>query len=312
MAVRHPISSAEHQALPARLDQDSVWRLLQALANVASSGTPILDGPVALDDAGVPRNVAREHGWITVCADRDEAWEPLLPVDDPARELLDIFAPLCVGPSSACLVMAHLGQSLDGRLATVTGSSRFVTGPADLRHTHRLRALFDAVVVGAQTASVDDPQLTTRLVPGRHPTRIVIDPHARLDPGLRILNDGDAPTLLITQDSQGYREAPLGKHVEVVQVSCEGGHLCLLEILSTLRTRGLRRIFIEGGGVTVSHFLQAGLLHRLHVVVAPMILGSGTPAVQLEPIDRISEAITTRCRHFALGSDVLFDCALKP
>jgi diaminohydroxyphosphoribosylaminopyrimidine deaminase / 5-amino-6-(5-phosphoribosylamino)uracil reductase len=311
MSVRHPIPSVAYQALPSRLDQDAAWRLLQALAGVASSGTPVLDGPIALDAAGVPRSVARQHGWIAVCPDRDESWEPLLPLDDAARELLDIFAPLCVGPSSAHLVLAHLGQSLDGRLATVTGSSQFVTGPLDLRHTHRLRALFDAVVVGAQTACVDDPQLTTRLVPGRHPTRIVLDPHARLDSGLRVLNDGHAPTLLITQDSQSYREAGLGKHVEVVQVRCDGGHLCLPDILSALRARGLCRIFIEGGGITVSHFLQAGLLHRLHVVIAPMILGSGTPALQLDPIDRISDAITTRCRHFALGPDVLFDCALK-
>jgi diaminohydroxyphosphoribosylaminopyrimidine deaminase/5-amino-6-(5-phosphoribosylamino)uracil reductase len=88
--------------------------------------------------------------------------------------------------------------------------------------------------------------------------------------------------------------------------------LCLPEILSVLRARGLSRIFIEGGGVTVSHFLQAGLLQRLHVVIAPLILGSGTPALQLDPIDRISDAISTHCRHFALGPDVLFDCTLKP
>jgi diaminohydroxyphosphoribosylaminopyrimidine deaminase/5-amino-6-(5-phosphoribosylamino)uracil reductase len=312
MSVRHPIPSIEYEPLPSRLDQDAVWRLLQALAGVASRGAPILDGPVALDEGGVPRLVAREHGWIAVCADREESWEPLLPVDDAARELLDIFAPLCVGPSSARMVLAHLGQSLDGRLATVTGSSKFVTGPVDLRHTHRLRALFDAVVVGAQTACVDDPQLTTRLVPGRHPTRIVLDPHARLHSGLRVLNDGRAPTLLITQNSQSYEQAQLGKHVEVVQVSCESGRLCLRDILNALRARGLSRIFIEGGGITVSHFLQAGLLHRLHVVIAPMILGSGTPALQLDPIERISDAITTRCRHFALGPDVLFDCVLKP
>jgi riboflavin biosynthesis pyrimidine reductase len=99
--------------------------------------------------------------------------------------------------------------------------------------------------------------------------------------------------------------------VEVVEVSSEGGHLCLPDLLSALRARKLSRIFIEGGGITVSHFLQAGLLHRLHVVVAPMILGSGTPALQLDPIDRISDAITTRCRHFALGPDVLFDCAFE-
>ena len=83
------------------------------------------------------------------------------------------------------MVVAHLGQSLDGRVATVTGSSRFVTGPEDVRHTHRLRALFDAVLVGARTACIDNPRLTTRLVPGRQPARVIVDPNGAARRGPR-------------------------------------------------------------------------------------------------------------------------------
>lgn len=320
MPVTHTIPAAKLPPPPTPFDDGALWPLLQALARRASRGSPVLHGAVALDQHGELCVGAHDDGWFAVDASAEGAWRPtapfgdaarFTPMDDAARQLLDVYAPLCVGQSSAELVLAHLGQSLDGRLATVTGSSRFVTGPEDLRHTHRLRALFDAVVVGAQTACVDDPQLTTRLVPGRHPTRIVLDPHGRLDPGLKVLNDGRAPTLILTSNSAAYARARLASHVDVVEVRCPEGQLCLPEILDHLRMRGLCRIFIEGGGVTVSRFLQAGLLQRLHVVVAPMILGSGTPALQLEPIERIADAITVRCRRFLLGSDVLFDCDLR-
>lgn len=311
MPVTHTTTGATPPTARMPLDEAALWLLLQALARRASRGAPLSSGAVSLDESGALCIDAHDDGWFAVDAASETGWRRLAPIDAAAAELLDVYAPLCVGGSSAQLVLAHLGQSLDGRLATITGASRFVTGPEDLRHTHRLRALFDAVVVGAQTACVDDPQLTTRLVPGRHPTRIVLDPHGRLDPNLQVLNDGRAPTLIVTSNSAPYARARLAGHVEVVEVACPTGQLCLPEILEQLRLRGLCRIFIEGGGVTVSRFLQAGLLQRLHVVVAPMILGSGTPAVQLEPIEQIAEAITLHCRRFVLGSDVLFDCDLR-
>ena len=96
-----------------------------------------------------------------------------------ARRLIELYLPLC-GDCPERFVVAHLGQSLDGRIATVDGSSRWVTGPEDVAHNHRMRALFDAVVVGAETVRQDDPQLTVRLVPGRNPTRVVLDPGRRL------------------------------------------------------------------------------------------------------------------------------------
>lgn len=311
-----PVSPTIHATDPASShsrppDEEAIWALLQCLALAATRGAPVLDGAVALDAHGELLRDAGASAWFEVCPTHEAGWQPRIALDAAAREMLDVYAPLCVGASSTHMVLAHLGQSLDGRLATVTGASRFVTGPEDLRHTHRLRALFDAVVVGVQTACVDDPQLTTRLVPGRHPTRIVLDPHARLDPGLKVLHDGRAPTLIVTSNAAPYARANLGSHVDVVEMPCEEGQLCLPEILAQLNRRGLNRIFIEGGGVTVSRFLQAGLLGRLHVVVAPIILGSGTPALQLEPIAEISEAIAARCRRFILGRDVLFDCDLR-
>jgi len=295
------------------LDEDGAWKLLRALAARASTGAAWIDSSgLRLDERGAAHRCAPERGLIVLRPDLEQGWEPgACAIDAAASTLLDLYAPLCVGRGSASLVVAHLGQSLDGRVATVTGASQFVTGPEDLRHTHRLRALFDAVVIGARTAELDDPRLTTRLVPGRQPTRVVIDPQARLDPRLRLLSDGAAPTLLISARGARTRDGGCGAHVELLQLASDGGALPARAVLDALRARGLSRIFIEGGGITVSRFLQAGLLDRLQIAVAPKIIGSGTPALQLPPIEHMADAISTRCRRFLLGSDVLFDCDLR-
>jgi diaminohydroxyphosphoribosylaminopyrimidine deaminase / 5-amino-6-(5-phosphoribosylamino)uracil reductase len=163
-----------------------------------------------------------------------------------------------------------------------------------------------------QTASVDDPRLTTRLVPGLRPVRVVLDPHARLAPHLQVLRDGAAPTVVVTGKDGHAEPERWGAHVQVLHITCHDGLLDPRDILDALHARGLSRVFVEGGGVTVSRFLQAHALDRLHVTVAPKIIGSGTPALQLAPIDRIADAITAvRCRRFTLGTDVLFDCDLR-
>jgi riboflavin-specific deaminase-like protein len=227
-----------------------------------------------------------------------------------AHALLDLFAPLLTGARAHELVIGHLGQSLDGRVATPSGASQFITGREDVVHTHRLRALSDAVIVGVRTVELDDPQLTTRLVSGAHPTRVVLDPQAKLaGTQRRLLEEGAAPTLVVSAQQALPREARRGA-VTWLPMACRAGRFDLVALLAGLRARGLRRLFVEGGGVTVSGFLSAGLLDRLHVSVAPLILGSGAPAFALPPIDRLDEALQLSCRHHTLGRDLLFDCAL--
>jgi riboflavin-specific deaminase-like protein len=266
---------------------------------------------VSLDASGEARADAHGRCAIALEPESELGWAPRSALDDGARTLLDRFLPLCAGRDAQALIVAHLGQSLDGRLATVTGAARFMTGPEDLEHMHRLRALFDAVVIGAQTACTDDPELTTRLVPGRHPVRVVLDPRRRAGSNLRVLRDGAAPTLLVT--ARGARSEPgaLGAHVEVIEVGAVDRKLDLREVLAALAARGLSRIFVEGGGITVSRFLQEGLLHRLQLAIAPKIVGSGTHAFELAPIAELSDAITVKCRRFALGADILIDCDLR-
>jgi riboflavin-specific deaminase-like protein len=244
----------------------------------------------------------------------DEQWQAILacrrggaPLAKNGGELAALYGPLCAVPTGASFAVAHLAQSLDGRIATVNGASQWISGEEDLRHTHRMRALADAVIVGADTILHDDPLLTVRRCSGAHPVRVVIDANRKLKPGHRVFTDPSAPTFVIAAD-----DAPatidLGR-VEILRLPREGAIISPRVIREALAARGLHWLFIEGGGVTVSHFLDAGCLDRLQLTVAPVILGSGRPSLTLPEITAPGTGKRPLIRRVTLGEDVLFECS---
>jgi len=264
---------------------ERAWRLLLAVA------------------AGAPPSA--DQGWLGRVGAQ---YAPSDSAPAVVRPLLDLYAPLLTpGP----FVLGHLGQSLDGHIATDSGDSYYVTGPENVRHLHRLRALCDAVVVGAGTVARDDPQLTVRHVPGRNPVRVVLDPRGELPPARRVFTDGAARTLVVrAADGTEARPAPNASS-ELVWVAAPVGRFDLAALLAALAELGLQRIFVEGGGATVSAFLEAGLLDRLHVAIAALVTGRGRPGLALPARDRIAECLRPQHRIFAMGGDVLFDCDLR-
>jgi diaminohydroxyphosphoribosylaminopyrimidine deaminase / 5-amino-6-(5-phosphoribosylamino)uracil reductase len=218
-----------------------------------------------------------------------------------------VYAPLIARIAAGPLTIAQVGQSLDGRIATESGHSHYINGEGGLDHLHRLRALADAVVVGARTVILDNPRLTTRRVPGPSPVRVIIDPNGRVPSGRRIF-DAAAPTLSL-RASQVCAEKAEGAGRPIV-VQAEHGLLPPRRILRALHERGLLTVLIEGGGTTISAFLTAGQVHRLHAVVAPMLIGPGRTAFQWPAIDRLDAALRFSMTAHQIGQDVLFDCAL--
>jgi riboflavin-specific deaminase-like protein len=205
------------------------------------------------------------------------------------------------------VIIGQFGQSIDARIATADGDSHYINGAAGLAHLHRLRALVDAVLVGVGTAIADDPQLTVRRVTGPNPARVVIDPNGRLPPSARLLA-ADGVRRLVFTDKRTPRHLPAD--VEIVQLPRRDGQIAPAAILAALAARGFRRILIEGGADTVSRFLAAGCLDRLHVVIAPIIIGSGPASVTLPPIARLEHALRAPMRCHVLGDEVLLDCDL--
>ncbi|MEX2520221.1 MAG: RibD family protein [Paracoccaceae bacterium] len=206
------------------------------------------------------------------------------------------------------LVVAQLGQSLDGRIATNTGASKYISGFEALKHLHRLRAEVDAVLIGVGTLIADDPALTVRHVAGRHPTRVVIDPHGRAPTDTQIFSDGAAPVVCVV--SPGAAAVKGARRIELELDA--SGRFAPAAVVAALRAEGLARILVEGGADTLASFIDAGAVDLLHVLVAPIILGSGKAGFSLAPIDKLDEAIRPRTAvHLFSDGDVLFTCDMR-
>src|SRR5437868_13150431 len=197
----------------------------------------------SMDSRADSRADAGANSWAGVPDAFRASTEPL---PEPWEAL---FGPLRQGQPGEMVVVGQIGQSLDGRVATETGHSHYINGPAGLAHLHRLRALVDAVVIGVGTALADDPQLTVRRVAGPQPARVVIDARGRLSAGAKMLARDGVRRLVVTGAGA---KPPLPSDIEIVGIAKTDGQIAPAAILSALAERGLRRVLIEGGADTVS------------------------------------------------------------
>ena len=209
-------------------------------------------------------------------------------------------------------VTLHFAQTLDGRIATRDGSSRWISGPLATRFAHELRAHADAVLIGSGTAIADDPLLTVRLVEGRQPIRVVLDARARLSLTSKLISDASATTIHATCSPDRSAAAP---HVEAWCLPRDPGGVGvdLDALLARLAARGVGRILVEGGGCMITAFLKRDLVDRIIVTLAPMILGKGIDAVGDLGIESLDRALRfDPVRVFSLGDDVLIELARRP
>ncbi len=205
------------------------------------------------------------------------------------------------------MVIGQLGQSLDGCIATPTGDSKYINSDCGLRHLHKIRSAVEAVIVGVGCVNSDDPALSVRLCSGTHPVRVIIDPRGRVNLKSGLFSDAISDVIIIT--SQEIEHPALGK-AEIIKLPAHDYHISPSEIIKTLFARGFERILVEGGNQTLSGFMDAGVLDRLHLIVAPVIMGGGLSGLNLVPIDKLHEALRPEVTLYPLGRDILFDCDL--
>lgn len=206
------------------------------------------------------------------------------------------------------MITLKLATSLDGRIATATGESRWITGPEAREAVHRLRAEHDAVIVGVETALADDPELTVRL-PGRNgkpPARVVLDSRQRLADGCRLVATArEIPTYVIATTPPEARLT--GQGVRVLQVHAVGNERPELKnVVQVLADEGLSRLFVEGGGQVAASFLRCGLVDRLEWFRAPILIGGeGRPGVGALALAALSDAPKLRRLEVReVGSDL--------
>jgi diaminohydroxyphosphoribosylaminopyrimidine deaminase/5-amino-6-(5-phosphoribosylamino)uracil reductase len=203
-------------------------------------------------------------------------------------------------------VLLKGGITLDGKLATVTGESQWITSADSRERALALREEYDAILVGSGTVVADDPNLTRRLgwntsiVPFR---RVILDAQGAVPPSAKILNDA-RPTILYTAEPRQY--VP-GSAVEVVEVEESAGRVDLLAVLRDLHSRGVQSLMVEGGARVHSDFIERRLWHKMVLFIAPMLVGGHAPALLAEnAIEKLDEAYRLRFSEVQLlGADMM-------
>lgn len=209
------------------------------------------------------------------------------------------------------LVIVKLAASLDGRIATATGDSHWISGEKSRRLVHNLRNRVDAIVVGAETVRMDDPQLTCRVRGGRDPMRVILDGRLTISPTARVCTQRSvAPTLVVTVEESGQAEKRSQLERRGVEVMClpgKDGRLRFRPLLEELGRRGVKSILIEGGGQIVAAALREGVVDKVVFFYAPLLLGSeGRAMIGPLGVDRIDAGCKLHTMEVQrIGSDIM-------
>ncbi|WP_105440135.1 RibD family protein [Neorhizobium sp. T25_13] len=247
-----------------------------------------------------------EELWQHLLSLREGSLRPTALSADVDGSGLSLYRPIAIRGEP--LVLAQVGQSLDGRVATPTGDAQDVSGYDGIAHLHRCRALVDAVIVGVGTVVADNPSLSVRAVSGRSPMRVVVDCNGRMPERAKMLHDGGTPVLVLQADDVPRRNV---RHTIIRLPRQADGGLAPRDILEALAERGLTTVLVEGGATTISRFVDAQMIDRLHISVAPIIIGSGPAGIRLSPIDRLTEARRPEVQVYNIGTDIVFDCNFR-
>jgi len=213
-------------------------------------------------------------------------------------------------------VTLKFAQTLDGRIATATGDSRWISSEASLKWAHRLRSIHDAVLVGVGTVLKDDPQLTVRLMKGRSPVRVVADSRLRIPLSVKLLKEQEIAPTIVAATAQADKDKlaslkQMGIEVMVVGEDREG-MIDLGDLLDNLGKRSISSVLVEGGATTITSFVRQGLADRVVVIVAPRIMGKGIEAVGDLGIREVRRALKLSFdKIYRKGQDLVIEASTK-
>lgn len=319
-ALGLPIDARDYGASAEVLDAIGV-RTIRLLTNNPRKAAGL--GEAGATIASVePLPTAPHHRNLGYLTAKTERMGHVQPTGSPATLLgsgVSADATALLGPvrphAERPFVAVKVAQSVDGRIATSTGDSQWISGEPERTVSHALRAACDAVLVGIETVLRDQPRLTVRMTPGASPTRVVLDTGLRMPLSARVL-DHDAATTIITTDRSDpdRRDALRDLGARVLVVPADGdGRIDLRAAFAALRSTGTESVLVEGGGRVITALLSAGLVDRLVVAVAPLVLGAGTDAVGPLGVTRVADGIRLVNRSIVpVGDDVVLAWDVAP
>jgi diaminohydroxyphosphoribosylaminopyrimidine deaminase / 5-amino-6-(5-phosphoribosylamino)uracil reductase len=227
-------------------------------------------------------------------------------IENISRELaIEFYAPYTKFITTGLpYVTLKYAQTLDGRIAAKTGHSQWISSPKSLKLSHQLRAVSDAILIGSGTLKADNPKLTTRLVKGKNPIRIVLSASGKFSANRALFTDGEAPTF-VAMPSQVARNSR--GHFQVISLRKTKDGLDLSQLLKELGKMGIMNLLVEGGAGALTSFMRHKLADKMIICTAPIISGQGIEAIGDLNIKKITDAIKfEKASYSQLGPDMIF------
>ncbi len=224
-------------------------------------------------------------------------------LDPDLKILMESYLQIIFNKSKSPYVFGHLAQTLDGYIATESGESKYISSKENLEHLHMLRAISDVVLVGLNTVKFDNPRLTTRLVKGPNPMRVVIDKNDTIKNSCNLLKNKDSNGFKIVSDKKKSNSS------NIFSLPLKKDGFRIADIISLLESLGNRIIFIEGGGNLISHFYRKKCINRIHLCISPILIGRGVNSFIIDKDVKINETKIRKISYMKMGKDML--CNIK-
>jgi len=217
------------------------------------------------------------------------------------QSILNILLPIL--RKNKKLVIAQIGQSIDGRIALNNGNSHYINNPKSIIYLHCLRSISDAIIVGSNTIKKDDPLLTTRKIKGTNPKRIIIDGSLSLNNKYKIFNDGNE-NIIFTKSNKNIRL----NNSTIIRLKEKNFTKNLITQIKKLK---YKNILVEGGSKTISELINNKYIDILQFMIAPILIGSGINSLNLKEISNLNKAIRPKSNFNELENEIIINLFLN-
>ena len=217
------------------------------------------------------------------------------------QSILNILLPIL--RKNKKLVIAQIGQSIDGRIALNNGNSHYINNPKSIIYLHCLRSISDAIIVGSNTIKKDDPLLTTRKIKGTNPKRIIIDGSLSLNNKYKIFNDGNE-NIIFTKSNKNIRL----NNSTIIRLKEKN---FTKNFITQIKKLKYKNILVEGGSKTISELINNKYIDILQFMIAPILIGSGINSLNLKEISNLNKAIRPKYSFNQLENEIIVNLFLN-